>query len=217
MEFNKKIIAAIVIIVVVVIAGGIYALTISDGQSTTTPFNNSFSSGEFTGNVELVNNSSEWAAAYSDNTNSIQYNMSTCRNASYIVDTYLIQGMQGPDEREFNGQQWDIYTVTGTTNSGNNTTQTVYIYMCVANKENQDFLLYAIFEDSSSVEVDGSLYCEAYEDYIVPLLESMELQPNANVPELYELLGIDQGTFQQYADLMTRYKAGEVDINGNPI
>ena len=51
MEFNKKIIAAIVIIVVVVIIGGIYAFTMSDkGESATTPFDNSFMSGEFAGN-----------------------------------------------------------------------------------------------------------------------------------------------------------------------
>ena len=60
-------------------------------------------------------------------------------------------------------------------------------------------------------------YCEAYEDYVVPLLESSQLKPNSEVPELYELLGMDQATFQQYVDLMERYKAGEVDINGNPI
>lgn len=222
MEFNKKIIAAIVIIVVVVIIGGIYAFTMSDkGESTTTPFDNSFMSGEFAGNVKLVNNSTEWASAYADEDNKIQYNMSTCKNASYIIDTYLVQGMSGPDEREFNGQQWDIYTLTGMMNAGNNTTnstnQTVYIYICVVNKENQDFLTYAIFENSSSVEVDGSLYCEAYEDYVVPLLESSQLKPNSEVPELYELLGMDQATFQQYVDLMEKYKAGEVDINGNPI
>ena len=70
---------------------------------------------------------------------------------------------------------------------------------------------------ASSVEVDGSLYCEAYESYVVPLLESSQLKPNSEVPELYELLGMDQSTFQQYVDLMEKYKAGEVDINGNPI
>lgn len=243
-----KYIVAIIILIIVVIVGGILAYDYYTAEleiinkKVTTDFDNAFMSGEFMGTVKenKLNDSNstltKWMASYKDNEHNIEYNMSTCKNATFLVDYLSLQGLSKPETREFGDMEWNIYysqgvsTVaendTNSTNSTNNTTsdtrnKTFDIYICEANKDNQSYLIYVINEKTEGiappVESDGSLYCELFIDYIEPLLEDVELKHNDDAPEVYDLLGIPESDYTQLVDFIAQYKAGEIDINGNPI
>lgn len=213
MEFNKKILIIIIAIAVIIIAIG--AIFTSGFFNTpiekTTPFDNNFTSGDFVGNVKVVNKTNQWAVAYSDTEHKIDYNMSTCKNATLIADIYLIQGMEGPEHRTFNDNDWDIYHAQGMQASGNNTNKTnntVDIYMCVANQGEQSYIIYAIFNNNTLVNTSGGLYSQAYEEYIEPLLDTVTLKENPNVPEVYDVLGMDESTYHQYTNIVDQVKKG---------
>ncbi len=213
MKLNKKFIVAIIIVIIIVIIGVLFTSGFfNKSTEKTTPFDNNFASGDFVGNVKILNNTSQWTAAYSDTDNHIDYNMSTCKNASLIVDIYTIQGMQGPEHRTFNNQKWDIYYAQGMQTIENNTNssvnETLNVYMCVANKGEQSYLIYIIFNNNTSVNTTGGVYSQAYDDYIEPLLDSITLKENNNAPTIYEILGIDQSTYNQYAELISQIKKG---------
>lgn len=215
MQLNKKkfIIIIMIIIVIVVIIGAIFTSGfLNTSIEKTTPFDNDFASGNFVGNVKILNNTSQWSAAYSDTENHIDYNMSTCKNASLIVDIYTIQGMQGPEHRIFNDQKWDIYNAQGMQTIGNNTNssenQTLNVFMCVADRGEQSYIIYIIFNNNTSINTTGGVYSQAYNEYIEPLLDSITLKENANAPTIYDVLGIDQSTYNQYAELISQIKKG---------
>lgn len=208
MERNKKIIVAIIIIIIIVI-GGIICFLGFDSNSEKTPFSNNFISGDFIGTVNKLNSNETWAAAYNDPVHHIEYNMSTCKNASFLADLYKLQGMKGPEERTYNNQAWDIYTGQGSNQVGNETTNEITnIYMCIANKDNQSYIIYVIFNNGTKVDVDGSLYCDGFEKYVESLLTSIQLKHDDNVPELSSLLGMDESTFQQQAFLVNQASKG---------
>lgn len=216
MELNNKTIFALIIIVVVIIVaiGAVFTSGFFDATvSETTPFDNNFMSGDFVGQVKTVNDSEKWAVAYSDETHHIDYNMSTCKNATLLVDIYTLQGMEGPEHRTFNNQQWDIYHAQGMQTIGNTTNvsltnETLNVYMCVANKAEQSYLIYVIFNNNTDVNSTGGVYSDGYENYIEPLLDSVTLKEDPNAPEIYDILGMDQSSYQQYAQLISQVKKG---------
>jgi hypothetical protein len=231
---EKKSIIAIVIVAIVIIIGGVFAFDYFTGNiglinnKDTTDFDNAFMSGRFIGTVNEVKVASagadleKWVTRYKDSENKIEYNMSTCKNGSFLTDYLSIQGLPSPEVREYGGTEWEIYfseampTVTNNqTNTSSNITYNLYI--CKAEKDNQSYIIYVISDSRSSVECDGSLYCELFTDYIQPLLESAELKHNSDAPEVYSLLGISESDYNQISAFMTQYKAGEIDINGNKI
>ncbi|MCC7553217.1 MAG: hypothetical protein KO202_01810 [Methanobacteriaceae archaeon] len=242
-----KYIIATLIVIIIVIAGGILAYDHFTGdlgiinKKVTSSFDNAFMSGTFMGTVNEaeVNNSDEgldqWLANYKDEENNIEYNMSTCKNASFLLEYLSLQGLSGPETREYGGTEWNIYYSEGapttqngsdgnTSNNASNASSqniTYDIYICEANKDNQSYLIYIINPKTegivSPVESDGSLYCELFTDYIQPLLENTEFKHNDNVPEVYDLLGISEGEYTQLSDFIEKYKAGEVDAEGNTI
>lgn len=211
MDKNKKIILAVVIIVVIAVIAGaaVFFSGILNGNEVETSFDNNFTSGEFVGNVKVVNNTDKWGVAYRDAENHIEYNMSTVKNASFLVDLYTLQGMKGPEHRTYNDQQWDIYTAQGATQIGNETSnKTLQVFMCVANKNNQTYLVYVIFNNETNIKVSDSVFCDAFKDYVEPLLESMTLKHNDDAPSLSSLLGIDDNTLNQQAALIKEAKKG---------
>lgn len=213
MDKNKKIIIAVLaIIIIIFVAGALYVSFSQENKEASSHFNNTFMSGDFVGMVHVVNNSSEWQKSYSDTTHHIDYNMSTCKNASFLVDMYSIQGLKGPEERTFNGQEWDIYSGQGISSingSGNTTVNTTLnVFMCVADKDNQSYVIYIIFNNNTDVNVTDSVFCPAYDDYIEPLLKSITLVHNKNVPSLADMLGIDQASFDEQAHLISEVKKG---------
>lgn len=217
MEKNRKIILAIAVIVIVIIIAGIAASGIlNSSDEETTPFNNTFMEGNFVGNVSLANNSTPWMLSYSDSAHSIEYNISSCRNGSFLMDYFLAQGVSGPEEREYGGQEWDIYRAQAVPNVGNNTTnatqsnEVLNIYICHAVKDNQSYLIYMIVANDTDLESDGSMFCEAYTDYLEPLLSNVNLIHNDDVPEVYTLLGLDEASFNQLQESVNQYLSGNM-------
>ncbi|MDO5849214.1 MAG: hypothetical protein Q4P18_06745 [Methanobrevibacter sp.] len=209
MDKNKKIIlVAAIVVVVAIVAGALFSGILNSSSSEgTTPFSNEFMEGDFVGTVNVVNNTDKWAVAYKDPVHHIEYNVSTCKNASFLVDLYSVQGMTGPEHRTFNNQNWDIYLGQGQQEI-NNRNVTLQIFMCVADKDNQSYVIYAIFNNNTQVKVGNNLYCDAFTEYIEPLLTSITLKHNSGAPELYDLLGVDKATFDQQADLLKEVKKG---------
>ncbi|WP_409199373.1 hypothetical protein [Methanobrevibacter sp. DSM 116169] len=232
-----KNIIAIIVIAVVVIAGGILAFDYFTedlgivNPKPTTDFDNNFMSGKIVGNAKRVEmNESEdsinkWLDSYKDSENNIEYNMSTCKNATFLIDYLSLQGMGKAEVREYGGNEWNIYFSQGVPNQGegsNNTTNVTFdIYICESNINNQSYLVYIIETKTDGiapkVESDGSLYCELFTDYAQPLLENAEFKHNDDAPEVYELLGISESDYTQLAEYIRQYKAGEIDANGNAI
>ncbi len=210
MDKNKKIIILAIIIIIIAIIGSVVYLNVSGSDSNKTPFSNKFMAGNFVGTVNEMNSNETWANAYKDPVHHIEYNMSTCKNASFLVDLYKLQGMKGPEEKEYNGQIWSIYTGQGSNQNGNGTStdKLINVYMCVADKDNQSYVIYIIFNDNTKVNVDGTIYCDGFEEYVEPLLSSLELKSNADAPNLSSLLGIDENTFQQQAFLINQASNG---------
>ncbi|MBP8706899.1 MAG: hypothetical protein KBH38_05550, partial [Methanobrevibacter sp.] len=107
---NMIIIAAVVILAVVVVAGFIFISgSFDDSSKESTSFSTPFMAGSFVGNVSLENDSLEYVHSYKDKAHDIEYNITTMDNASALMEIYEFQGIEGPEKRTFNGQEWNIY------------------------------------------------------------------------------------------------------------
>lgn len=204
---NAKSILIIAIVAVVAIVAGVIFSGALAPEEAKTPFDTNFMSGAFSGNAKLANDTDEWGVTYEDSGNDIEYNITTVKNASFIVEMYTLQGMSGPEHRTYNGQEWDIYTAQGV-NEGNGTNTSVQVYMCVAGKDGQDYLVYVIFSDIQKVNASDNVFCPAFKDYVQPLLESIKLKHNADAPELSTILGVSQEDLDTQYHLMKEAKKG---------
>lgn len=204
---NKNIIILLVVAVVAIaIVCGVYVSGFITSEETGTPFNNNIMSGKFVGNVSNVKNPDNWSASYFDKVNNIEYNMSSVKNASFLVEFYSLQGWVGPEHRTYNDQDWDIYSTTG--KETNNTNASIQLYMCVANKENQSYIIYVIFHNPTEVSATNDVFCDAFEGYVAPLLSSLTLKHNSTVPALNEIFGVDQAVLDNSANLVKEAKKG---------
>ncbi|WP_295722143.1 hypothetical protein [uncultured Methanobrevibacter sp.] len=219
MDSKKKIIIVAVFIIAVVFIVSFALGAFSTGP--TTKFNNDFMSGSIVGNAieqPQTNNSnySKWAQSYKDKTNGIEYNMSTCDNASFLLDVMQIQGgLPDPEIRKINGLNWTIYysqavptTEVNSNNPVNNTDPTLDVYILSTTYNNQSYLVYVV--SNRTVECDGTTYCKLYKEHIVPYLESVHLKHSSNVPHIYDLLGISSSDYKQLVDYVAQYKAGNL-------
>ena len=214
MEKNKKIFITLFVIVIIAIIGCVLYFTVFIApEGGLTPFSNEFMEGEFVGTVNVINESNKWAVPYKDPVHHIEYNMSTSKNSSFLVDLYKYQGMKGPEIRKYNGQEWNIYSAQGMTgnasSNSSNSSNIVNVFMCVADKDNQSYVIYVVFNGNSDVNASGSVYSEGFTKYIEPLLKSITLKHNNDAPKLNEILGIDETSFNQQATLLNQA------INGN--
>lgn len=231
MKRKNIIIIFAVIIILIAIISGLFALGFFN-KTKTSSFDNNFMKGKFIGNVSEVpipnSTIKDWYVSYNDDVNKISYNVSTCKNASFLKDYLDLQGYKGPETRNYSGQEWNIYSAQGvpntnnTTNSTNNVTQKIVYnnYICQADKNGQSYLIFIIYTSdgtSSAIKADGSVYCELFTEYIEPLLSSITLKHNDNAPEVYDLLGITKQDYDGLIYGLELYKNGTIDSNGNLI
>lgn len=212
MEDKNIIIILAVIVVIIAIAGYAFATGMFNGtQNTqTSPLKTEFMEGNFVGDVKLVNDTQKFMHSYEDNQHHITYNISTVDNSSALMEIYELQGVANPEERSFNGHEWNIYFTQAM--PGNNTTQnaneTMNIIICQSQGQKQGYLIYAIFNANSDVNATGQMFSPAYKEYIEPLLKSISLKESKNVPKINEEFGLTEDEFAQQMDLIHQYKAG---------
>lgn len=212
----------IIIVAVVLIALAFIASFALGSYSTgpSTKFENAFMSGSIVGHAieqpqQNNSNYSKWAQSYIDKTNGIEYNMSTCDNATLLLDIMQIQGgMPDPEIRKFNGLNWTIYysqavpsTEVASNNTANNS-KPLDVYILSTTYNNQSYLVYVV--SKGKVDCDGSTYCKLYTEYITPYLESVKLKHSSDVPHLYDLLGISSSDYKQLVDYVAQFKAGNL-------
>lgn len=207
------IIAAVVILAIVAVAGFIFISGNSNGSQGSTPFSTSFMEGSFAGNVSLENDSIDYASSYKDKTHDIEYNMSTMDNASALMDIYEFQGIEGPEKRTFNNQEWNIYFAeavpnSNSSNASNTSDESMGIVICEVQNEKQGYVIYAIFGGDSDVNFTKNTYGDAYVNYIEPLLSSITLKQSKDVPSVADQFGLSQDEFNQQIELIHQYEAG---------
>ncbi len=209
---NMIIIAAVVILAIVIVVGFIFMSGNSDGPKETTSFSTPFMAGSFAGNVSLENGSLDYAHSYKDKAHDIEYNISTMDNASALMEIYEFQGVEGPEKRTFNNQEWNIYFGEAVPNTGNNSSNssnsTMGIVICEVQKEKQGYVIYVVFGDTSDVNFTKNTYGDSYVNYVEPLLKSLSLKESKNIPSVAEQFGLSQDEFNQQIDLIHQYEAG---------
>ena len=211
MENKNMIIILVAIIAIIAIAGAVFVSGMfNDVTGVTTPFETEFMEGSFTGNVTLVNDDEKFMHSYEDKEHKITYNVSTVDNSSALMEIYELQGISNPEERSFNGNDWNIYFTQAIpdSDSSSNENNTMNIVICESQGEKQGYLVYMIVDAKSDINSTGNTFGEAYTDYVVPLLESLTLKESKNVPAINEQFGLTKEQFAQQMDLVHQYKAG---------
>lgn len=212
MENKNIIIILVAIIAIIAIIGAVFVSGIfnDDKDVTTTPFKTEFMEGAFIGNVSLADGKEKFMHSYEDKEHKITYNVSTVDNSTALMEIYEIQGVTNPEERNINGNDWDIYFTQAM--PGNDTkaddNNTMNIIICQSQGKKQGYLVYAIFDGKSDVNSTGNEFGESYTDYVQPLLESITLKESKNVPKINEEFGLTEEQFAQQMDLIHQYKAG---------
>lgn len=212
MENKNLIIIIIAIIAVIAIAGAIFVSGVFNGNKdvATTPFETEFMEGAFVGNVSLVDDKEKFMHSYEDKEHKITYNISTVDNSTALMDIYELQGLSNPEERNFNGNDWNIYFTQAIPGNDTNIKEnnTMGIVICQSQGEKQGYLIYAIIDGKSDVNLTGGIFGQSYADYVQPLLESITLKESKNVPKISEELGLTDDQFAQQMDLVYQIKAG---------
>ena len=212
---TKNIIIIAVLVVIIAILGvvlGTGMLNNNDNAKNlgTTPFETEFMEGSFVGNVKLVNDSEKFMHSYEDKEHHVTYNISTVDNSTALMDIYEIQGVTNPEERSFNGNDWNIYFTQAV--PGNDTSskdnETMNIIICQSQGEKQGYLIYMIIDSKSDINATMNTFGESYTDYVQPLLESLTLKESKNVPKINEEFGLTEDQFAEQMDLVRQYKAG---------
>ncbi len=214
MENKNTIIILAAIVVVIAIVGVLFATGFFGGSENveTTPFEMNFMEGSFVGKVKLVDDKEKFMHSYKDKENKITYNISTVDNSSALMEIYELQGITNPEERSFNGNDWNIYftqAVPSTNSTDNSSTDnSMNIIICESQGQKQGYLIYMIIDGKSKLNATGKMYSEAYTDYVEPLLNSITLKESKNVPHIYDQFGLTKEQFNQQMDLIHEYKSG---------
>lgn len=213
MENKNVIIIAVAVVAIVAIAGYIFASGMLNEEKSveTTPFKTNFMEGKFVGNVSLVDDNEKFMHSYEDKKHHVTYNISTVDNSTALMEIYEIQGVTNPEERSFNGNDWNIYftqAVPGN-DSNSNKDKTMNIVICQSQAKKQGYLIYMIIDGKSDINTSSmNTFGEAYTDYVQPLLESITLKESKNVPKISEQFGLTEDQFAEQMDLVHQYKAG---------
>ena len=212
MENKNLIIIIIAIIAVIAIAGAIFVSGVFNGNKdvATTPFETEFMEGAFVGNVSLVDDKEKFMHSYEDKEHKITYNISTVDNSTALMEIYELQGLSKPEERSFNGNDWNIYFTQAIPGNDTNidANNTMGIVICQSQGEKQGYLIYTIIDAKSDVNLTGGIFGQSYADYVQPLLESITLKESKNVPKISEELGLTDDQFAQQMELVYQIKAG---------
>ena len=208
------IIILVAVIAIIAIVGVIFATGMLNGNNQeTTQFKTDFMEGSFMGNVSLENDTEKFMHSYEDKQHHITYNISTVDNSTALMEIYELQGVSNPEERSFNGNDWNIYftqAVPGNDTNNTNSNNTMAIIICESQGAKQGYLIYAIFDAKSDVNVTSNAFGEGYTDYIEPMLKTITLKESKNVPKINEEFGLSEDEFAQQMDLIHQYKAGNL-------
>ena len=226
MDSKKTAILAIAVLAIVISSLGavsafeLFGMNLFDSS---TDFDNKFMSGTFNGEViqnEIKDNGSTkgWTDSYSDNENNITYNMTCVKDGNFITDVYQLQGLGAPEVRNYNGQPWKIFysqavpdnNVTDNKTSGNDTNNTINVYICEADINGTAYTINVMAYDNKT-ECDGTLFCPLYKDYIGPLVESIKFKDAKKAPEMSDLLGMSDEEFKFNKDYVDGILNGTID------
>ena len=222
---KKKIVVITAAILVLIMAsvGSASAFNLFGGP--TTDFETNFISGTFTGDVtqnEIKDNNSlvdGWTASYEDKEHNITYNMSCVKDGSFITDIYQLQGLQAPEIRNYNDQPWKIFysQAVPTTNetdgnsSANDANKTINVYICEADINDTAYTINVIaYEDEP--ECDGTLFCPLYQDYLEPMIKSIQFKDAKKAPEMYKLLNLTKEDFEYNQQYINDLLSGKVPV-----
>ena len=210
---NKNIIMILVAVVAIIaIVGAIFVSGMFNGtkETATTPFETEFMEGAFVGNVTLKDGKQKFMHSYVDKEHKITYNISTVDNSTALMDIYSVQGVTNPEERSFNGNDWNIYfteAIPGNDSSAKDN-NTMNIIICQSQGKKQGYLIYMIVDSKSDINSTGNEFGQAYKDFAQPLLESITLKESKNVPKINEEFGLSEDQFAEQMDLIQQIKAG---------
>ena len=210
---NKNIIMILVAVVAIIaIVGAIFVSGMFNGtkETATTPFETEFMDGAFVGNVTLKDGKQKFMHSYVDKEHKITYNISTVDNSTALMDIYSVQGVTNPEERSFNGNDWNIYfteAIPGNDSSAKDN-NTMNIIICQSQGKKQGYLIYMIVDSKSDLNSTGNEFGQAYKDFAQPLLESITLKESKNVPKINEEFGLSEDQFAEQMDLIQQIKAG---------
>ena len=210
---NKNIIMILVAVVAIIaIVGAIFVSGMFNGtkETATTPFETEFMDGAFVGNVTLKDGKQKFMHSYVDKEHKITYNISTVDNSTALMDIYSVQGVTNPEERSFNGNDWNIYfteAIPGNDSSAKDN-NTMNIIICQSQGKKQGYLIYMIVDSKSDINSTGNEFGQAYKDFAQPLLESITLKESKNVPKINEEFGLTEDQFAEQMELVQQIKAG---------
>lgn len=212
MENKNIIIIAVAIIAVVAVVGVILATGMLNGEEAvgeTTHFKTEFMEGDFVGNVTLKDDKEKFMHSYRDKENKITYNISTVDNATALMDIYYLQGVMNPEQRTFNGEDWNIYFTQAVEGNDTDSDDVMNIIICESQGKKQGYLVYMIIDSDSKVNTSSvSILGEPYKKFVEPLLESITLKESKHVPKIYEEFGLTEDQFAQQMELVQQVKAG---------
>jgi hypothetical protein len=147
--------------------------------------------------------------SYKDKQNKITYNISTVDDSDALMDIYYLQGVMNPEQRTFNGKEWNIYfTQAVEGNDSNSDDKPMNIIICQHQGDKQGYLIYMIIDADSKVNATLNTYGQSYTDFVEPLLNSITLKESKNVPKIYEEFGLTEDQFNEQMELVKQVKAG---------
>ena len=225
---NKKIaIVALAVMAIIIASLGavsafeLFGIDILGGP--TTDFDNKFMSGTFNGDLtqNKINETGPakgWTDSYEYKEHNITYNMSCVKNGDFITNLYQLQGLGAPEIRNYNNQPWKIFysqavpdnNVTDNKTSGNDTNNTINVYICEADINGTAYTINVMSYDNK-IECDGTLFCPLYEDYIGPLVESIEFKDAKKAPKMADLLGMSDEEFEFNKEYVNGILNGTID------
>ena len=227
MNSKKTAIIAIAVLAIVISSLGavsafeLFGMDLFGGP--TTDFDNKFMSGTFTGDVTQNNVSEDnltkgWTDSYEDKEHNITYNMSCVKDGDFITDVYQLQGLGAPEIRNYNGQPWKIFysqavpnsNVTDNKTSGNDTNNTINVYICEADINGTAYTI-NIMSYENKTECDGTLFCPLYKDYIGPLVESIQFKDAKKAPKMADLMGMSDEEFKFNREYLDGIFNGTID------
>ena len=227
MNSKKTAIIAIAVLAIVISSLGavsafeLFGMDLFGGP--TTDFDNKFMSGTFTGDVTQNNVTEDnltkgWTDSYEDKEHNITYNMSCVKDGNFITDVYQLQGLGAPEIRNYNDQPWKIFysqavpnsNVTDNKTSGNDTNNTINVYICEADINGTAYTI-NIMSYENKTECDGTLFCPLYKDYIGPLVESIQFKDAKKAPKMADLMGMSDEEFKFNREYLDGIFNGTID------
>ena len=227
MNSKKTAIIAIAVLAIVISSLGavsafeLFGMDLFGGP--TTDFDNKFMSGTFTGDVTQNNVTEDnltkgWTDSYEDKEHNITYNMSCVKDGDFITDVYQLQGLGAPEIRNYNGQPWKIFysqavpnsNVTDNKTSGNDTNNTINVYICEADINGTAYTI-NIMSYENKTECDGTLFCPLYKDYIEPLVGSIQFKDAKKAPKMADLMGMSDEEFKFNREYLDGIFNGTID------